>query len=189
MRQEYKVVRITRDEIVPTAEKMKKEGRILLMIHGYMSVENEPVVAYEYEEDHAIVSCQVVGETNLPSISGVYDAAAGWPEWEINELMGFTFEGLDTSQRLFLPEELSNGRGQILVTPLKELREEAFEQYAVKSGLVNTLERDDNHNGIPDILEKDENGNSIPDVLEKDGNRNGTPDIFEKNTADKEGRK
>jgi len=155
MHQEYKIISITKDEIIPTAEKMKKEGRILLMVHGYMSVENQPVIAYEYEVDHAIHSYQVTGETKFPSISGIYDSAAGWPEWELNELMGFEFEGLDTSQRLFLPEELSNGRGQILVTPLKELRDSAFEEYATKSELVNTLTRDDDHDGIPDVQEKE----------------------------------
>ena len=189
MHQEYRIIPITKEEVIPTAEKMKKEGRVLLMIHGYYSTEDKPVVAYEYEVKPAIESYQVVGETELPSISGIYDAAAGWPEWEINELLGFTFTGLDTSQRLFLPEELSNGRGQILVTPLKELREEAFEQYAEKTGLKNTLLKDENHNGIPDTLEVDRNGNGIPDVYEKDANHNGTPDYFEKKVPGKEDHK
>ena len=43
----------------------------------------------------------------------------------LNELFGITFEGLDTSQRLFLPEEMLDpqGRGQIMVMPLSELVE------------------------------------------------------------------
>ena len=32
------------------------------------------------------------------------------------------FDGLDTTQRLFLPDNLLSGDGQILVTPLDELR-------------------------------------------------------------------
>ena len=51
--------------------------------------------------------------------------AAIWPERELNELLGIQFEGLDTSQRLFLPEDMleTQGRGQIMVTPLSELVE------------------------------------------------------------------
>ena len=46
------------------------------------------------------------------------------PEREINELFGVTFEGLDVSKRLFLPEDMleTQGKGQIMVTPLSELR-------------------------------------------------------------------
>ena len=59
----------------------------------------------------------------VPSISEIYDTAASWPERELNELMGIEFEGLDVSQRLFLPEDMleTQGKGQILVMPLKEL--------------------------------------------------------------------
>ena len=35
--------------------------------------------------------------------------------------MGVTFEGLDTSRRLFLPEDMLDARGQILVQPMDEL--------------------------------------------------------------------
>ena len=189
MRQNYKIIPITKDEILPCAEKMKKEGRTLLMIHGYYDTEDRPVISYEYEVKPAIESYQVTGETEVPSVSGIYDAAAGWPEWEINELLGFTFTGLDTSHRLFLPEELSNGRGQILVTPLKELRQSAFEEYAEKSGIENVLLKDEDHNGIPDVLETDHDKNGIPDALEKDENHNGIPDIFEKKDTDKEDKK
>ena len=37
------------------------------------------------------------------------------------ELMDITFDGVDTSQRLFMPNNLLEGQGQILVTPLDEL--------------------------------------------------------------------
>ena len=37
--------------------------------------------------------------------------------------MGFTFEGLDTSERLFLADAMMDGQGQILVTPINVLRE------------------------------------------------------------------
>ena len=40
-----------------------------------------------------------------------------------NELIGVTFEGLDCSERLFLPDNMAEEmKGQILVTPLEELR-------------------------------------------------------------------
>ena len=43
--------------------------------------------------------------------------------------MGLEFEGLDTSKRLFLPEDMleTQGKGHILVTPLSELREKRVE--------------------------------------------------------------
>lgn len=145
MQQDYKIIPITKDELIPTASRMKKEGRMLTMVHGYMNTSNQPVISYEFAVDNVIESYQITGETEVPTISGIYDAAAGWPEWEINELMGFTFTGLDVSKRLFLPEDMSNGKGQIMVTPLKELRKEAFDDYA-KSKLVNTLERDSAEN-------------------------------------------
>ena len=44
---------------------------------------------------------------------------------ELNELFGIEFEGLDVSKRLFLPEDMleTQGKGQIMVTPLSELVE------------------------------------------------------------------
>ena len=46
-------------------------------------------------------------------------------ERELNELLGIEFEGLDMSKRLFLPEDMleTEGKGQIFVMPLSELRE------------------------------------------------------------------
>ena len=97
--QEYKRIDISKDEILPLAERMKKEGRYLVMIHGLINKDGQPDVIY----------CE----------------AATWPERELNELFGFTFEGLDVSKRLFLPEDMleTQGKGQIMVTPLKELVE------------------------------------------------------------------
>ena len=121
--QENKVTQITRDEIVPLAERMKKAGRYLVMIHGYLNKDGQPVVSWDYSVPPAIERYQVVGETKLPSIGEVYDTAATWPERELNELFGIEFEGLDMSKRLFLPEDMleTQGKGQIMVTPLSEL--------------------------------------------------------------------
>ena len=121
--QEYKAIQITKDQIVPVAERMKKAGRYLVMIHGWLDKDGQQVVSWDYSVPPAIEKYQVVGETKFPSISEIYDTAASWPEREINELFGVEFEGLDMSKRLFLPEDMldAQGKGQIMVTPLSEL--------------------------------------------------------------------
>ena len=123
--QEYKRIDIQKDQIVPVAERMRREGRYLVMIHAFINKDGQMDVSYEYAVDPEIESYHVVGETTLPSIAMIYDAAATWPERELNELFGIEFEGLDTTQRLFLPEDMleTQGRGQIMVTPLSELVE------------------------------------------------------------------
>lgn len=130
--QEYKRFEIPKEEVIATAERMRKAGVYLAMIHGYINKDGVMDISYEYQVNPAIESYHVLGETVLPTISGIYDAAAAWPEREINELYGVVFEGLDTSKRLFLPEDMleTQGRGQIMVMPLKEL----VEKNAVKEG-------------------------------------------------------
>ena len=123
--QEYKRIDISKDQVVPVAERMRKEGRYLVMIHGFINNDGQMDVSYDYAVDPAIESYHVVGETVLPSIGAIYDPAATWPERELNELFAVEFEGLDTSKRLFLPEDMleTQGKGQIMVTPLSELVE------------------------------------------------------------------
>lgn len=123
--QEYKKIVISKDQIVPIAEKMRKEGRLLVMIHGFINEEGLMDVSWDYAVDPVIESYHVVGETSFPSIESVYDVAAAWPERELNEIFAIEFEGLDTSKRLFLPEDMleTQGKGQIMVMPLSELRE------------------------------------------------------------------
>lgn len=116
-------IELTKDQVVPTAEQMRREGRLLVLIHGHLEKDGTPVVTYDYDDGPNVLSYEVKGEHVLPTISGVYDAAAAWAEREINELMDISFEGLDCSQRLFLPDNLLNGKGQITVTPLNVLRE------------------------------------------------------------------
>lgn len=118
--QGYEKIVITKDEIVPTAQRMREEGRALVMIHGFLT-DNGFNVSYEYEVGDNVESYTVETAESLPTISDIYDKAAEWPERELNELMGITFEGLDTSKRLFLPDNMLEGQGQILVTPMKEL--------------------------------------------------------------------
>ena len=128
--QEYRRIDISKDEIVPTAERMRRDGRYLVMIHGFINKEGQMDVSYDYAVDPAIKSYHVVGETVLPSIAPVYDTAAEWPERELNELFAIEFEGLDVSQRLFLPEDMleTQGKGQIMVMPLSELRQKNIEE-------------------------------------------------------------
>ena len=122
---EYKRIEISKDQVVPIAEKMRKAGVGLVMIHGFLNEEGQMDVSYEYSVEPVIESYHVVGETVLPSISGIYDQAAAWPERELNEFFDLQFEGLDMSKRLFLPEDMleTQGKGHIMVTPLSELRE------------------------------------------------------------------
>lgn len=123
--QEYKRIDIAKDQIVPVAEKMRKEGRMLIMIHAFIDKEGRMDISYDYAVDGVIESYHVVDETCVPSIGTIYDTAAEWPEREINELYNVEFEGLDVSKRLFLPEDMleTQGKGQIMVTPLSELVE------------------------------------------------------------------
>lgn len=123
--QEYKKFVIEKEQVVPLAERMRKEGRFLVMIHAFINTEGQMDISWDYAVDPAVESYHVIGETVVPSIGDIYDAAAVWPEKELNELFGITFEGLDTSQRLFLPEDMleEQGKGQIMVTPLSELVE------------------------------------------------------------------
>lgn len=123
--QEYRKIIIQKEQIVPIAEKMRREGRYLVMIHAFIDKDGQMDVSWDYAVDPAVESYHVLGETELPSIGEIYDTAATWPERELNELFGIKFEGLDTSKRLFLPEDMleTQGRGQIMVTPLSELVE------------------------------------------------------------------
>ena len=123
--QEYRRIDIGKDQIVPVAERMRKAGNYLVMIHAFIDKEGRMDISWDYAVDPAVESYHVVGETKVPSIGEIYDAAATWPERELNELFGIEFEGLDVSQRLFLPEDMleTQGKGQIMVTPLKELVE------------------------------------------------------------------
>jgi len=122
--QEYKKIVITKDQIVPIAEKMRKEGRLLVMIHGFINEGGLMDVSWDYAVDPVVESYHVIGETSFPSIESIYDVAAAWPERELNEIFALEFEGLDTSKRLFLPEDMleTQGKGQIMVMPLSELR-------------------------------------------------------------------
>ena len=131
--QEYRKITITKDEIRPVAQRMRDAGVHLAMIHAFLDENGKGNVSYEYEIDPAIESYTVEGENVLPSISDIYDLGAEWPEREIMELMDITFEGVDTSKRLFMPESMfADQGGQILVTPMDQLIKEKKEKEAEK---------------------------------------------------------
>lgn len=119
--QNFKSIEIKKEEIVPIAEKMSVEGRRLVMIQGYVDKEGQKIVSYQYEVGDTIEAYTVKGEDVLPTISHIYDVSASWPEEELHELIGVNFEGLNMRGRLFLPDTMFEGKGQILVTPLNEL--------------------------------------------------------------------
>ncbi|MBQ8506916.1 MAG: NADH-quinone oxidoreductase subunit C [Clostridia bacterium] len=123
--QEYKIIEINREQIIPVAGMMRGRGVPLAMIHGHIEDDGQPVIAYEYAIGSLVESYQVKGERSLPTISTVYDAGAEWPEREIMELMDVTFEGLDASKRLFMPENMISGQGHIIVTPMDKLIDQA----------------------------------------------------------------
>lgn len=127
--QEYRRFQISKEEVVPTALRMRHEGISLAMIHGFIQTDGQVQISYEYAVDPWVESYYVVGETVIPSISDIYSYAATWPEIEIHELLGIEFEGLDTSARLFLPENMlvTQGKGQILVSSLSDLLEKRDE--------------------------------------------------------------
>lgn len=119
--QEYKRIDIGKDDIIPVAKRMRENGIPLTMIHGHIDENGKPVVSYEYEVGAGIESYTVEGEWSVPSIVSIYDLGAEWAEREIMELMEIVFEGLDTSKRLFLPENMINEQGHIIVTPMDDL--------------------------------------------------------------------
>lgn len=128
--QEYKRIDISKDQIVPVAERMRKAGRYLIMVHAFLNKNGQIDISYDYAVDPDTESYHVVGEMKVPSIGEIYETAATWPERELNEIFGIEFEGLDMSKRLFLPEDMleTQGKGQIMVTPLSELREKNIKE-------------------------------------------------------------
>lgn len=121
--QGYKKIHILKEDIVPTAKRMRENNISLAMIHAFIDKDGKANVSYDYEVGADIESYTVVGENILPSITPVYDLGAEWPEREIMELMDIKFEGVDTSKRLFMPDTMLSGQGQILVTPMDKLKE------------------------------------------------------------------
>ena len=46
--QEYKKTVITKDQVVPIAEKMRKAGNALVMIHGFIDNDGQMDVSWDY---------------------------------------------------------------------------------------------------------------------------------------------
>ena len=112
---------IKKEEIIPLAEKMRNEGKRLLIINSYLDKEGSNVIVYNFDIGGEVKSYLCKGHNVLPSISHIYGGSAEWCEEEICEMLPIEFEGLSQRGRLFLPEDF-DGRGQILVLPLSELK-------------------------------------------------------------------
>ena len=97
-----------------------KEGR-LVAINGYIDKEGANVVVYTFEYENVREICCIKGQSEIPTLTNIYKGAQ-WFEEEIQEVMPIKFIGLEAGSRLFLPEEFSEGNGQILVLPLDELK-------------------------------------------------------------------
>ena len=54
--QEYKRIDIGKDQVLPVAERMRREGRYLVMIHGFINNDGLMDVSYDYAVDPAIES-------------------------------------------------------------------------------------------------------------------------------------
>ena len=55
--EQYKVITIDKDQVVPVAEKMKKAGNFLVMIHGFINKEGEQVLIDNQQEIRYIGLC------------------------------------------------------------------------------------------------------------------------------------
>ena len=122
---ETQIIPAAKEQIHDIAQTMREEGHSLVMIHAYLEKDGSPVVMYDFDFGPVIREYEVRGEKELPTISDLYDVAAQWPEREIMELMDIVFEGVDTSKRLFMPETMLSGQGQIIVTPMDKLIKKA----------------------------------------------------------------
>lgn len=112
---------INKDEIVSMAEKMLSEKRRLVIMNGYVDKEGNNVIAYNFDIDGNLKTYICKGEKTFPTITHIYKGSAQWCEEDICEVMEVDFEGLKKGDRLFLPDDF-DGSGQILVTPIEELR-------------------------------------------------------------------
>lgn len=118
---------IKKEEIVPLAEKMFSKRRRLVIMNGYVDTEGKNSIVYNYDTEGRVETYICRGYERLPSITPIYKGSAQWCEEEICEMMPIEFEGLNKSGRLFLPDDF-DGTGQILVTPLAELKKNNKEE-------------------------------------------------------------
>ena len=120
--QSYHKQALDADQLPDLARRMRAAGRPLTMIHGFVDKQGKNVLHYDFDMGQVIESYEIADVTRIASLSDIYDAMAAWPEMELTELMGVEFIGLDMPHRLFMPDNLLSGEGQIIVTPLSELR-------------------------------------------------------------------
>ena len=69
--QTNKKILINKEDIIPTAQRMRDEGRMLLLIHGHRDTEGQPVICYDYFVGDVFESYEVrkPSPTSLPSMT------------------------------------------------------------------------------------------------------------------------
>ena len=93
-----------------------------------------PVINEQLEQLNHLLSHQnaaidlLASDKRAAMATNIADIAMLCKNGEIMELMDITFEGLDTSKRLFMPDSMLDGQGQILVTPMNELIEKTHKK-------------------------------------------------------------
>lgn len=118
------IINITLEEVIPTSQKLFTEKRRLVIMNGYIDEQGEYCIAYNYDVDGDLVTYLCKSDKpNFKSITSIYGGSAQWCEEEICEMMPVSFDGLEKSGRLFLPDDF-DGSGQILVLPLSELKKD-----------------------------------------------------------------
>lgn len=115
------IIELKKDELLKFAKEMIERKHRLVIMNGYVDTEGKNVIAYNFDVNGKLTTYTLRGESTVPSITGIYGGAAQWCEEEICEMLPIKFEGLEKFDRLFLPEEF-NGKGQILVMPINELK-------------------------------------------------------------------
>lgn len=112
---------ISKEILISKVQKVRDKGGRLVAINGYINKDKNNVVVYTVEYDNVRNHYHIIGENIIPTLTTIYKGAQ-WFEEEIQEVMPVKFDGLESSERLFLPEEFKDGEGQILIMSLDELK-------------------------------------------------------------------
>ena len=89
------ITEISKEELLPLAEKMSKEKRRLIIMNGYIDKEGNNTVVYNFDVDGQIKTYVCKGCSTMPTVTHIFKGAAQWCEEEISEMMPIEFEGLE----------------------------------------------------------------------------------------------
>ena len=65
--QEYKTIQITKEEVVPTALRMRHDGRWLVMIYGWYQTDGQLRISWDYEVGPVVESYYVLARRACPA--------------------------------------------------------------------------------------------------------------------------